>query len=95
VNQKKAPSNRIGLSFLAFKVSKALKTIDKIYFLRFFVSTFSTIEMVKLTKAPMVAKITVLIRSSEAMLGTILNTVPPAVPIKVGLFAVIFGRQLT
>jgi hypothetical protein len=29
------------------------------------------------------------------MLGTILNTVPPAVPIKVGLFAVIFGRQLT
>ncbi len=55
----------------------------------------SSNEIVKLTTAPTVAKRTVLAISSEERLGTILKNVPPAVPINVGLFAVISCSKLT
>ena len=55
----------------------------------------STNEIVKLTTAPMAAKIIVLAISSEERLGIILKNVPPAVPLRVGLLAVICNSKLT
>lgn len=43
--------------------------------------------MVKLTTAPIAASKTVLKTSAELIFGITLKNVPPAVPIKVGLFA--------
>ena len=45
--------------------------------------------------APTVAKITVLVISSEDRLGAILKNVPPAVPTNVGLLFVISCSKLT
>ncbi len=55
-----------------------LTHVPKNYFLNF-VIRFSRSETEKLTIAPTTAKITVLVISSERMLGAILNKVPDAV----------------
>lgn len=65
------------------------------YFLRFLFKFLSTNEIVKLTTAPMAAKIIVLAISSEERLGIILKNVPLAVPLRVGLLAVIYNSKLT
>jgi hypothetical protein len=51
----------------------------------FLLKYLRTTEIEKLTTAPIVAKTTVLITSSEFKLGIILKKVPPTVPTKVGL----------
>ena len=77
-----------GLGFHLFN-PKVTTTRVKLYFLCFLFRLLSSNEIVKLTIAPTVAKTTVFAISSEERLGTILKNVPPAVPINVGLFAVI------
>ena len=57
----------------------------KLYFLCFLLKYLSITEIIKLTIAPIMAKTTVLITSSELRLGNMLKKVPPAVPTKVVL----------
>lgn len=59
------------------------------YFLCFLIKNLSTIDIPKLTIAPIVANKTVFKTSSECKFGTILKKVPPAVPINVGLLTCI------
>ena len=69
------------------------------YFLCFLIKNLSSIDIVKLTSAPIVANKTVLKTSSECKFGTTLKNVPPAVPIKVGLLdgisIIVDGGNLT
>ena len=69
--------------------------LEVYYFLCFLFNFLSSNEIVKLTTAPMAAKIIVLAISSEERLGIILKNVPPAVPLRVGLLAVICNSKLT
>ena len=55
------------------------------YFLCFLIKNLSTIDIPKLTIAPIVANKTVFKTSSECKFGTTLKNVPPAVLINVGL----------
>ena len=69
------------------------------YFLCFLIKNLSTIDIPKLTIAPIVANKTVFKTSSECKFGNTLKNVPPAVPINVGLldciFMIIDCRNLT
>lgn len=64
--------------------------LELYYFLCFLINNLSTIEIVKLTIAPKVAKITVFTTSSEFKFGIILKKVPPAVPANAELLDCIF-----
>lgn len=76
--------NPIGKGIFKFSL-KVTTTKAKHYFLCFLLRYLSTTEIKKLTTAPIVAKITVLMTSSEFRFGRMLKKVPPAVPAKVGL----------
>lgn len=87
--------NPIGKGIFKFSL-KVTTTKAKHYFLCFLPRYLSTNEIKKLTTAPIVAKTTVLITSSEFKLGRMLKKVPPAVPAKVELvgWLMIFLGQL-
>ena len=72
----------IRLSNYPVKVTNQNRTI---YFLGF-INLFKSKEIVKLTIAPIIAKTIVFKTSSELILGTILKTVPAAVPVWIVLF---------
>ena len=88
---KKPKLFRLGFNSTSILVKKPKPN----YFLYFLIKNLSTIEIPKLTIAPIAAKKTVLKTSSESKFGTTLKNVPPAVPINVGLLAVIRKKLRT